>query len=535
MKQTAINTKHNKMLQALCCLMMMALAMPVTAKRLITNIDPAKALAREMKSSYKYRKDIPKEVLELTKKWPDKFGVLHSDWIENLNGKSIDLQGNEILSYVNYVNLELCCDTFFVATNAEGKKGVYGKKEQGCIISPIYDEIDFSWTALSGCIIAKHKSKSNDNNDVCTVYTNNGVKLDFMELTPAVGTVYYPKNNLINVIWKDLTGVYQKRLYWTNGKQAMEGELPKGKISLGADGYSYTAEGDTVPTKIPYINTEGEHPKLQVMTKAEMIERDAKDFKNNAWMKLATNFMREKRYEELGFCMDFMSRHEMSVLRCNESEPPFMCYAYGFYAYTMGDKYSTVINRVNGTDTFVKRPSHLLLNSSTGKFSLGKTSHLDANQRKNLEGFADICSEGYSTSVKGQQQKEIRQAQTAAAVLGVLGNTMNTISQGLSSSSSRQSSSTGQSVRTSGGSRSSASSGSSSSSSSSEAASAPTRKTCPRCDGTGTVVVEHQVNGGLQKRMKTCSTCGKTYDSAATGHHHERCNSCRGSGYYEIK
>lgn len=522
--------RENNYVQVLCCLLMLVLAMPATAKRIVTNTNADKELAREMKASYKYRKDIPKEVLELTKKWPDKYGVLHSDWIENLNGKSIDLKGNEILPWLDYKQLELCCDTFFVATTSDGKKGVYGKHDQRTIVPDTNDEVDFSWTALSGCIIGKSK-KDSGGAQLCFVYTNKGQMLDFLEMATAIGTVYYPKNKLINVIWKDVTGVFQKRLYWTNGKRASKDNLPKGKISLGADGYSYKAEGDTVATKIPYINAEGEQPLLQVMTKAEMLDRDSKDFEQNAWKKLATKYETEKKYDELAFCMDFMNRHEMSVLRSNESEPRFLCYANGFFAHTMSKNYRTVINRVNGSDTFVKRPDLLLLNASTGEFSVGKTSYLDDKQRKNLEECANLCNVGYRTSVKLQQQREVQQAQTAAAVLGVIGNTMNTISQGLNSGSSSQSSS----VRTT--SRSSASSGSSSSSSSSAAESSPTRKTCPRCNGTGTIVVENSVSGGydLKKRMKTCSTCGKSYDSSSTGHRHDRCNSCHGTGYYEVK
>ncbi len=51
---------------------------------------------KELKEAYKYRTDIDKEVQKQTRHWKDGVGVLHSDWIESLQGESIDLQGNTI-------------------------------------------------------------------------------------------------------------------------------------------------------------------------------------------------------------------------------------------------------------------------------------------------------------------------------------------------------------------------------------------------------------------------------------------------------
>ena len=73
---------------------------------------------------------------------------------------------------------------------------------------------------------------------------------------------------------------------------------------------------------------------------------------------------------------------------------------------------------------------------------------------------------------------------------------------------------------------------------SSSAAPATTRKKCSRCDGSGSYVVEHSMTvatyGNNTKRMKSCSVCGKSYDSSSTGHRHERCSYCHGSGYWEF-
>ena len=54
-----------------------------------TNPSQAQEDRKILKKAYKYRKDIDKKVLKMTKKWPEKVGVLHANWIENRQGKSI--------------------------------------------------------------------------------------------------------------------------------------------------------------------------------------------------------------------------------------------------------------------------------------------------------------------------------------------------------------------------------------------------------------------------------------------------------------
>lgn len=95
----------------------------------------------EMKLAYEFRTDIPKSVLKTTRSWPDKYGILHHDWIENLNGKSIDLQGNVLFPQYDYTQLERHCGRFWVMT-VGGKKGVVDNS--GTVLVPFeYDAINF--------------------------------------------------------------------------------------------------------------------------------------------------------------------------------------------------------------------------------------------------------------------------------------------------------------------------------------------------------------------------------------------------------
>jgi hypothetical protein len=283
----------------LICALSMS-AMEVTAK-VIHPRNKATTPTKELKAAYKYRTDIAKDVLAITKKWPDKYGVLHNDWIENLNGRSIDLQGREILSWLDYTNLELCCDTFFVATNEKGKKGVFGRQSEKCLASVSYDEIDFSYTALTGTFIAK---MGNDATKVTAVFSTTGEKFDFLEITKLVGVFYYPKSNIISIIWTDSSDNTHKSFYWPNGKRAYGEDIGKGELTLGTDGFKYTPPGDTVPQTLKYINTEVSCPRPRVLTKEQMTSQDNKSFKSNKWIELADQYNNTKNYRDMAFCYD---------------------------------------------------------------------------------------------------------------------------------------------------------------------------------------------------------------------------------------
>lgn len=155
--------------------------------------------------------------------------------------------------------------------------------------------------------------------------------------------------------------------------------------------------------------------------------------------------------------------------------------------------------------------------------------------QKEYQATIDHLRQLRAAAYERQQQQLAERQRQAAAFSNIMSGMMNNIlgsiggnSSGSYNNSRRQSVSSGVS-----------SSGSSSSSANNRGneSSTPTRHTCSRCKGTGKIVVENSLSGGygLEKKMKTCPECGKTYDSFATGHRHDRCSSCHGTGYYEIK
>lgn len=112
---------------------------------------------RTLKKAYQYRLDINESVLKQTKEWSEGCGILHSGWIENRNGKSIDLTGKVLFPKYNYTQLKsLCCGNYWVMT-VDGKKGVLDKN--GELLIPFeYYGFDFSYIG-DGMIVALGANK----------------------------------------------------------------------------------------------------------------------------------------------------------------------------------------------------------------------------------------------------------------------------------------------------------------------------------------------------------------------------------------
>lgn len=237
-------------------------------------------------------------------------------------------------------------------------------------------------------------------------------------------------------------------------------------------------------------------------------------------------FFTAKALEKKAFAMDYAASSFVTCVNNNiiVNEIPYVDWSLMRKQYeTAKTLYNAYLDKDSTYKELAKNGAslcdYLIMELDNGKPQKEFKEAYDIFQKKQAEEAARL-----------QREQQIREQQAAAMsslITSFMGKIMN--SYGSSSSGATRSSSfynnqaTGQGSTT------------TNSSSSSSEQNTTTRKTCPRCNGKGRIEVEQTVNGGLQKRMKTCSECGKNYDSASIGHHHENCSSCRGRGYYEIK
>ena len=529
-KQTKLANNRNSIMKFLCLGVFFFIC--------ITNIHAQKNAENDIKefnkiakTAAKYRSDISKDVLKRIKDW-DKPAILHGDYIENQNGRSLNLQGDELDFGIDYIGLKPLWYQLYEITSPTGEKGIVSLKTTtgGEIYTPVkYDRIENC--GHDGFFLG--------------YFTKDGVeKVDVISLwgKPLI-TILNPK---------DIRGQYfqefnQFLISNINAKEPSrsvfvicypDGEfVSKGFYAEKAELHgSYILVTDSGKTKRYTDSKYGtvEHKASGLPAPASKEKLAYSYLFTNKWIDQALYYFKDKRqYNKAIECLDYFERYDAPRVDYRFTYAGAMYVRIRMLSYHNARRYTELLRYVREQNPlFSPSTFGLYFNPETDSFfDMTQFITEEDNRRAESINYLNECNDLYRRSydnIVRQQQEEVQQAQ---AIAGVISNALSTISNGLSGSSGG-STATRQNNRVA---NNRSNSSSSSSSSSGNDTSSPTRHTCPRCDGKGKIEVEHNVNGGLQKRMKTCSECGKTYDSAATGHHHERCNSCRGLGYYEIK
>mgnify|MGYP002620491701 CR=1 FL=1 len=493
-----------------------------------------KAYEKLLKTAFKYRNDIRKDVLKRIKAW-QLTPILHGDYIENRNGRSLSLEGEELFTNLDYVRLQPFWYNYMLITSPTGKKGIVKaeSKSVGTLVIPMnYDVIE---------------DHGEEGYFLCT-YTDGGVRkvrifglwgdalLDLNDPTD-IRCDYFAAYNqyLVSVPAKGLPGKRVFAISYPDG-QMVSKPFTAEDVQLGGSTILVTDSGKTKAySDSQYGKVEHKHAGLTSMKSRDDIAYT--NLFSNKWMDQAIDYFHNKNnYAKAIECFNFYERFDAMNTNFHDTYAGRLYVRIRMLCYNNAGHFASLQRYVWGEEEFKPYNFGMYFDFDSNSF-YDNTDRIvtDKTDQADLVKLFNDCNNFYHDTYANIERQRQEEAEQAAAVANVIAGTLNTIAQGVSSGN-RGGSSRSSSARrsTSGGSRASSSSGSSSSSG--ESQSAVTRKTCPRCSGKGTIVVEQSLTGGgLKVEKVTCSECGATYDKRSTGHRHDRCPSCRGTGYYELR
>lgn len=366
----------------------MALAlMMVTTVEAQENKRLTKEIRKNMLDAYAYRTDISKEVLAQTKKWPEKYGILHGDWIENTNGKSITLKGEVILPQYDYTQLELFCDSFYVM-----KVGT----RRGVVTRSGRQVVPFSYWKLSfrrineGLIFGMQNNAGTGKVDV---YSTQGQKVCELDNVQFMDAVYLENSNVV--------AVYTKR---TNLKEEEE-QL------FFPDGTPVTAGN---------ASEGAEHPAIPVANIDENNQYDDFSFQNNVWVRKFWDFFEKKKYYDALFCIGFYDSHDRQELCSDMSMPNFITFTSILDCYKKLGMYEPLVQMVQANTIDHRLPRGLLFNVDTKKVESTLELLYNGIEQEYLLGMVDDVNQLYSSSLAGYQASVERRQQSAQMWMSVM-------------------------------------------------------------------------------------------------------------------
>lgn len=522
----------NRVVRLLCASVVFCLCVVNIHAQKDDEVNP-KQVNKLAKGAVKYRNDIDKEVLKRIKDW-DKPAILHGDYIENQNGRSLSLKGEELDFGMDYIGLKPVWYHLFEITAPTGKKGLARPKTptSGELYVPVkYDRIENC--GHDGFFLGHYTADGVEKLDVITLW---GLSIATITNPSHFQCRYYPEYNqfLISTRKTDDPSRSIFLITYPDGQNVV-GAFPAEAVELHGNYILVTDNGVTKRyADDKYGTVEHKSGGLSGPVGREKLAFDY--FFRNQWIAQAIYFFKDKQqYNKALECFDYFERYDAPRVDYRNTYAGAAYVHLRIMAYHNAHRYAELQRYVREQDPlFSPSTFGMYFNPKTDSF-YDMTQYIteDDERRADAIKYLAECNDIYQRTYENIRRQQQERAEQAKAIAGVVSNAITSIGNGLSSSGSSSNTSARQNSRTS--SNRSSSSASSGSSSSGGEVSSPTRHTCPRCNGKGNIAVENNVNGGLTKRMKTCPECGKTYDSAATGHYHQRCSSCHGQGYYEIK
>ena len=354
-----------------------------------------KRLSNEIKDNmlkaYDYRSDIDKKILAETKKWPNKYGILHNDWIENKNGKSITLTGETILPQYDYTELDLYCDSLYMM-----KVGT----RRGVVTSSGRMVVPFKYWTLSfkciddGLILGLQNSAGTGKVDI---YSINGHLICELNNIQSVDAAYYRHDNVIEVIYRQNNEPDEKEtLYFPDGTLVTSNNQDDG----------------------------GNHPSIPISYWFENNEIDDAAFQNNIWVQMFWEFYNNKRYRDALYCISFFDSHERQTLCSDASLPNFITFTSILDCYKKLGMHEELVRVVKGTTIEHRPPRGLIFNLDTHQVESELDLLYSGIGHDYLMGMINDVNELYNSSLEGYRASVEQRQQNAQMWVSVMSATV---------------------------------------------------------------------------------------------------------------
>ncbi len=353
-------------------------------------------IRKNMLEAYDYRSDIDKKVLSKTRKWTDGYGILHHDWIENPNGKSVDLYGEEILPQYDYTQLDRWCDSLYVMKVGTRRGVVTATGRQ--VIPFAYWNMNFK-RIDQGLIFAQQNAAGTGKVDI---YTTEGQKVCEKSNVRSIDAYYDATYNYVEVYCT----------YYNEQAEVC---------------YRYYPDGEEITDSLP---AEGAtHPAIPVSSRQVLWKMDELSFKYNTWVKLFRQYYEQKKYDDAFYCISFFFTQDLPSLLSASSIPNVITYTSILDCYYKLGLHEDLVKSVEGRLTDLRLPRGFYFNVISRQVESGLELMYTEQDQAYLQDMVDDINELYVNSLSGYRQSVMNRQANAQRWMAVMNASAQVITQ----------------------------------------------------------------------------------------------------------
>lgn len=365
--------------QLLTLVLAVLLATYASAQPQVKNQRLSNEIKSNMLKAYDYRTDIDKKVLATTKKWPDKYGILHNDWIENTNGKSITLAGDIILPQYEYTQLERFCDSLYIM-KVGSKRGVVSSS--GRVVVPFdYWKINIK-RITDGLIFGQQNAAGTGRVDMWSILGNKVCQLD-------------------NVQFMDASYLHYKNMVVVSCQN--NGQQEPSETYFFPDGTAYEDDSTALVG----------HPSMELADWLENNEYDNQAFQENVWVKKFWDFYERKKYSDALFCISFFDNEERQSLCSDASIPNYITFTSILDCYKRLGMEEQLVRTVKATTLDHRLPRGLVFNIQDNCVESTLELLYSGLEQEYVTGMVSDINNLYANSLRGYQASVEQRQQNA--------------------------------------------------------------------------------------------------------------------------